>query len=424
MGANIFSRATRLTAFALTGGAIVAACGGGDGGTNGGQGGFAATNGSGGAGAGAGAGGINPGTGGAAAGPATGGFGAGLIDAPTGQGGGGGLDPDAACASSVFQGEQVPLDMFIMMDKSGSMSNQNKWDAIKTAFTGFVNDPTSDGIGVGIQFFPPDVALPTCFGAPPCPPGCDPFIFTCVPGQGGSCDLNDYLPPAVTIQELPGSRMLLINAMNAKMPGGGTPTSAALASALQSTTAWAAQFPGRKVITVLATDGSPTECDTNIGNIAALAATAAAGSPPVQTFVIGIGNVANLDAIAMAGGTGNALIVNPATAAQDFLDAMNAIRGQALGCDFGIDAQGPNGETVDFGKVNVLFTPPGATMEETIFNVGDAASCDPSVGGWYYDDPINPTLIQMCPTSCSRLTTEQGTVNIQLGCSTVTLPPR
>src|SRR6185503_14009817 len=66
---------------------------------------------------------------------------------------------DAACAAATQQAQQVPLDLYIMLDSSGSMealtsANETKWDAVRTALTAFIQDPQSVGMGVGLQYFP------------------------------------------------------------------------------------------------------------------------------------------------------------------------------------------------------------------------------------------------------------------------------
>src|SRR5690606_25543001 len=116
--------------------------------------------------------------------------------------------------------------------------------------------------------------------------------------------------------------------------------------------------PGRKTILVLATDGDPQSCSpTDIPGIRAIAEAGVTGSPSILTFVIGVGNLqANLDQIAQGGGTMNAFIVDAGgNVEQQFLDALEAIKGQALGCAYAIplpqDGQG------DFNHVNVVYTP-------------------------------------------------------------------
>jgi Mg-chelatase subunit ChlD len=68
---------------------------------------------------------------------------------------------DAACATATQRAQQVPLDIYVMMDSSGSMtdviapnSTTTKWDAVRDAVIAFLQDPQSAGIGVGLQYFP------------------------------------------------------------------------------------------------------------------------------------------------------------------------------------------------------------------------------------------------------------------------------
>jgi hypothetical protein len=74
---------------------------------------------------------------------------------PGGNGTGGGPD----CAGDLIKGEPVPVDVYIMLDISGSMltatgSGATKWDAVKGAINTFLMDPMSAGLGVAIQYFP------------------------------------------------------------------------------------------------------------------------------------------------------------------------------------------------------------------------------------------------------------------------------
>lgn len=90
---------------------------------------------------------------------------------------------DAACASATQKAQQVPLDLYIMADSSGSMddfiatnSTTTKWQAVTAALKTFIQDPQSAGLGVGIQYFPleqPGVpntceSDPVCAGFGPC----------------------------------------------------------------------------------------------------------------------------------------------------------------------------------------------------------------------------------------------------------------
>ena len=317
--------------------------------------------------------------------------------------------------------------MYVMLDRSGSMNFKEEgvtvapWDAVKSALASFMQNPAAAGIGVGLQFFPPQNEL-LCPLLAPCPAGCTeiPDVFA---NRCEACDPMGFLPPAVGIQELPGAAGTLVAAMNAAVPDGDTPTMPALQSAGIATTSHAAANPDRKVVIVLATDGLPTRCETEIQPIANVAAAALASSPSVPTFIVGIGSeTANLNAIAAAGGTGEAFILDGTTnVEQEFLQAMNEIRGAALGCEYLVPQPAAN-ETPDPNKVNVVFTPDGAAPD-TLPQVPNAGECK-GQSGWYYTDPTNPTQLTLCPASCDVVEGSAGKIDIELGCATVIAPPR
>ena len=97
---------------------------------------------------------------------------------PTGLVGGGSLD-DAACAMNSRKADQIPLDMYLMLDSSGSMTDfiadgkTTKWAAVQKALVAFVNDPDSAGLGVGLQYFPltQPGAPEVCFASSECGTG-------------------------------------------------------------------------------------------------------------------------------------------------------------------------------------------------------------------------------------------------------------
>jgi hypothetical protein len=72
---------------------------------------------------------------------------------------------------------------------------------------------------------------------------------------------------------------------------------------------------------------------------------------------------------------------------------------------------------LDFDRVNVSFTPAGQTTPKVIPRVGDLSQC--TGDGWAYDNPANPTLIRLCPMTCTSLRGAAGTFDIILGCETV-----
>jgi hypothetical protein len=331
--------------------------------------------------------------------------------------------------------EKVPLDIYVMFDKSGSMDGE-KWDSATQAMKAFIAQPGAAGIGVGIQFFPlpSGVTCPTfpvqCASDADCSAGCGPCMLT-IPGFGicsgvgnsDSCDVMDYSTPAVEISELPGNAGALTSAIDGATPdGSGTPTLPALDGAIQHASAWAAAHPGHVTIVVLATDGDPNSCSSDVSAIQAVAAAGAAANPPILTFVIGApgGTAANLNAIAQSGGTNAAYIIGSnATVEAEFLQAMNDIQNKTLPCSYLIP-EPPPGETLNLGEVNVTYTPTGGQPTTIPQAAGGLASCMPGTNAWYYDDPANPTAVVLCPDTCATLTADAGTtVSVVFGCATI-----
>jgi hypothetical protein len=252
-----------------------------------------------------------------------------------------------------------------------------------------------------------------CFGIP----------TTCV--NQTRCGVDDYSTPAVAISTAPERSAAIITSLESQVPSGLTPTGPALGGALVAAQAWAEQNPGRQVVTVLITDGFPTQCaPLEIPDIAALARDASAAARPVRTFVIGVfsdldladGGQARLDAIASAGNTGSALLVNTAgDVAGDFLAALDGVRSTSISCEFLLD----DGAMLDFERVNLQVTDAAGT-QTALFNVGDASGCGADERGWYYvrDAAGTPTQISVCPGACAALQVGEAKAELQVGCAT------
>ena len=349
--------------------------------------------------------------------------GAGLLAGADGQRPGTGtkvtpVRPGDACAGTSYEGEPLPLDMLIMMDRSISMGDSDpkymipgggtKWVEVRKGFAAFFALGQSQGLGVGIDFF----------------------------GQG-TCDVQAYSTPEVDIQPLPNVATNILNAYDAQAPGGDTPMGPALEGALTYAKGWAGTHVGHNVIVVLATDGAPHGCGaelaptdvlhTSVDTIAKIPAAYAAGTPSIRTFVLGIeGQEVTVDdfrysanTIATAG-HGQAIIVeandNLATA---FSAALDTIRGTAAPpCDYTVPLPA-NGEALDPTRVNVALLPNGSGPEG-ILNVPDSSQCD--YGGWYYDPPNAPVSIKLCPKTCDIVSKLDGAgFEVLFGCATQTI---
>ncbi len=86
-------------------------------------------------------------------------------------------------------------------------------------------------------------------------------------------------------------------------------------------------------------------------------------------------------------------------------------------CEFDLP-EPPAGEMLDFGRVNIRYTPDSGDSQIYPY-VGSDDGADCTNGGWYYDDPRAPTRIILCPSSCNEVTgTGGGRVDVELGCQT------
>lgn len=116
-----------------------------------------------------------------------------------------------------------------------------------------------------------------------------------------------------------------------------------------------------------------------------------------------------------------AKLCDGAAAWQPFFDAVaqSIIAAAKLSCELVIPP--PSMGTLDPAKVNVAIQSGGNQVY--LPGVASAAACGPS-GGWYYDDPVMPTKVTLCPVSCETAQAsvgpgKPGHIEVLFGCSTI-----
>ncbi|WP_104977672.1 vWA domain-containing protein [Sorangium cellulosum] len=308
---------------------------------------------------------------------------------PAGEGGGR-LDEEGSCAQTSAETALLPLDMLVLLDRSGSMLG-SKWSGVTSAISTFVTDAASAGMNVGLTYFPRGAT-----------------------GQN-DCEHTTYEGLAVPIAELPLNTQALTASIQDTSPSGGTPMRPALQGVLFSATAYQDANPSHKVIVVLATDGDPSGCSDNTVASTAELAQRALRYNGVRTYVIAVegSTLSNLDQIAAAGGTTRALDVTADVAA--FSAKMAEIRASALPCEL-LLPEPPAGATLDQDRVAVRFTS-GASGPLEIPRAADAADCGAGPG-WYYDSEQVPEKIILCPTSCRAVQGDaQAKLDVLFGCA-------
>lgn len=320
------------------------------------------------------------------------------------QSGSGGAD---ICEEVTADAEVVPLDVVLVLDRSGSMETSGLWTPFIKAMSDFISAPESAGLSVGMSFFP-DASVNAC------------------PNGYGACKETLYGSSSsipVALSELPMGEATLLTALQSQAAEGQcTPTFGALKGTLNFAMSHQGANPQRKTIVVLASDGAPNGCpatpiDANDPDEIAKLASNAFYFNGVQVFTIAIAgaNVADLDKIAKAGGTTSAFDVTSDISA--FLQKMQDIQGTVLACDFLIPDSG-EGE-FDAQKVNVVYTPGNGGTPKKIPQVSSPSACGDS-DGWYYDNPAMPSKISLCKGSCDEVQADDmASVAVAFGCPTV-----
>jgi hypothetical protein len=313
------------------------------------------------------------------------------------------------CVGEFYEGESLPLDIYIMFDQSGSMSNDvggmTRLAAVQQATREFLRQPESAGIGVGIGYF-----------------GYQPIGET-------RCEDNLYSSPDVPIS---GDHEAVIESLDGREPTGETPTASALRGACTYASDWKRAHPGRGVVILLVTDGKPEApvscpsggCCPTIDDAEAAALACNDRAPNVPTYVLGVGPELDLlNRIAEAGGTKRAYLVGNEDVAANVLAALSTIRGDAaIPCTLEIP-EPPLGESVDFGTVNLFAGQSGVDCLSPIYHVTNVAGCG-NDGGWYYDNPGAPTAVELCPASCESVSRPGSRLRFSVGCETVGDPVR
>ena len=238
------------------------------------------------------------------------------------------------CGNSASSMTQLPADLLLVLDRSGSMTNgisdddpcdpasgtcAQRWTTMMTAMhTVLATSPTS--IHWGLKFF----------STPGLTSGSGSTSVGCVVTSDAEVPVGTNNADAIT------------TSIASTSPNYNTPTRAAIEVAV----AYLKTIQdGRAKYILLATDGQPN-CPAT-GDVAtatdldpAIAAIAAARSAGIAVYVIGVGpSAGNLDAMAASGGTNK---FYPALSPQALTSALNAIVGAVASCVYTMASSPPD----------------------------------------------------------------------------------
>lgn len=322
---------------------------------------------------------------------------------------------DASCQTTTADARRLPVNLLIVLDRSGSMMDRGKWLAAQSGLRTLLG--RLDGsIRVGLTMFP-------------------------APSGAGSADqVTTYNTPLVPVAPLSTNRARLESTLTNASPGGNTPMTCATEGARNYYTAFT--MDGSRNV-ILITDGQPTaECtsappcdnpfDPNFfncvlsqGRVASDAmrvsvARGARGTPPIRYFIAGTPDASDtfLSDLAFTGNTPRSPDCQRTTSCHyrletgtfeaDLTRALDEIRGRAVSCEFEVDADPAR---VDPTRVNVNITAGGAS---TII----PRDVDHN-NGWDYSPGMRSVVLH--GPACDRVLGDDGaSVNIVFGCPTLT----
>ena len=288
------------------------------------------------------------------------------------------------CVVNQVEARLWPLDIYFMLDRSGSMEGA-KWERQAQALETFFALPSSGDVTVGMGFFP----------------GWDLCI-----AEDAQCSGKSYQKPQVAWGKLPMHAQALQAAIAQTAPNGCiTPTQDALAGLLEGARNRKLAMPDHVVVAAIVSDGGPCcqSCPVeDIDGLGQMAVAYANGSPSLATFAIYVSQSASavMHSIAKGGGTGEAF--DASTGTEAFVQALRAIQAESIPCQL------QTGTTVlDPKTASLMYTPTEGGVPQPVARVEDPLNCDVA-GGWYFDNPVAPKLIKLCPEFCDKLKQDPG----------------
>lgn len=298
------------------------------------------------------------------------------------------------CGGFVFQFEQVPPNLLILLDRSGSMdgdvpgTGQNRWEVARDAIFQ-VTTEFDDSIDFGLATYS------SCL-----PGGCSAGEIV-VPILPMAAQLiQGFLDNTVGVGSSDGQGVQPDGRIEYLCDSGNPETSTGVAlDALVGEPSL--QDPGRTNAILLLTDGGESsECTDDVDGPGG-AANLLAQPVPVQTFAVGMGGASldQLQEIATAGGTGQPYFADQPA---DLQMALAAIAAAVASCTFELSE-----------------VPPDATQIYVFFDDDPAGVPVDAANGWTYDPATN--TITFHGSACMAI--QDGTVvqiDIVYGCN---MPP-
>jgi hypothetical protein len=157
--------------------------------------------------------------------------------------------------------------------------------------------------------------------------------------------------------------------------------------------------------------------DEEVAKVAAVIQSA----PSKSIYVAGVGDISEATLTTWADASGNAAInlldMSGAEAAATLRTRLEAIRQSSIACDFTIPKPS-GGKSIEPDKTNVVYTSGDGKANDLLRTKdGTSATCGNAINSWYFDNPNQPTKIELCPETCKALQPDpNGKVDVVYGC--------
>jgi hypothetical protein len=304
--------------------------------------------------------------------------------------GGGGAGGEGPCVPKGAKTALRDLDMVLMVDRSGSMTGP-KFDVMRAELDQVANEPWAPGTSFALDYHPASAI--------------------------DICPVQLYDPPEVPLTPVPSSGAVISASLMMQFATGASPIQSVVAGALQYASTRQTQQPSHVVVAVLMADTDPNACNGSYAEIVGLVQSALAMSG-VRTFAVGFEGItiASLNAVAAAGGTGQAVDLTAPGAMSMLHVELEAIRRRAVPCELDLPPT-PDGVTFDPDAVFLGYTPGGMGPEEYPAHVANENACGQSPG-WYWDDPVTRTKLVLCSATCDAIKADVApALQVLFGCT-------
>ncbi|MEY4576798.1 MAG: hypothetical protein RL701_1501 [Pseudomonadota bacterium] len=296
--------------------------------------------------------------------------------------------PNVCQPMKTLPAQRKRVDLYLVVDANITLQYVGLWKFVIAGLRAFVQDPASEGIGVGLRYF------------------------------GTQCDADQYDKfPTVEVGVLPDNSAALLAQINEGVDLSASPMAPALEGGIRHQTKRAQLQPDVKQAVVMMTDGIAQDlaCPYSTQDLNDIAEAGFNSPAQIETYVLGFGSpdtnipiadevlayFSSLDAIAEKGGTYKAITPRPGNDPGPMREALATVRRSAQPCEYVLPSD------VDPGYVNFVFD-----ANERIPRVDDRAKCGQGTGFFYE----KAATISLCPATCRLLRSQDRSATLQLGC--------